>query len=92
MWIAKLFRISKSIAAEIKAYEKRVRNLIDATHWGEEGHYKEIILMNYLKRVLPQNLSVRTGFVRNRDEITSQIDIIIYDNSFPVLFLKLILL
>lgn len=76
----------KSIAAEFKAYEKRVRNLIDATHWGEEGRYKEIILMNYLKRVLPQNLSVGTGFVRNRDEITSQIDIIIYDNSFPVLF------
>lgn len=76
----------KSIAAEFKAYEKRVRNLIDANHWGEEGRYKEIILMNYLKRVLPQNLSVGTGFVRNGKNITSQIDIIIYDNSFPVLF------
>lgn len=76
----------KSIAAEFKAYEKRVRNLIDAAHWGEEGRYKEIILMNYLKRVLPKNLSVGTGFVRNGDNITSQIDIVIYDNSFPVLF------
>ncbi|MFS1516394.1 DUF6602 domain-containing protein [Bacillus sp. SCS-151] len=76
----------RSIAAEFKAYEKRVRNLIDATHWGEEGRYKEIILMNYLKRVLPKDLSVGTGFVRNGDKITSQIDIVIYDNSFPVLF------
>lgn len=76
----------KSVAAEFKAYEKRVRNLIDDAHWGEEGRYKEIILMNYLKRVLPKNLSVGTGFVRNGDQITSQIDIIIYDNSFPVLF------
>ncbi|RUT30486.1 hypothetical protein EJP77_11640 [Paenibacillus zeisoli] len=76
----------KSVAAEFKAYEKRVRYLIDDVHWGEEGRYKEIILMNYLKRVLPKNLSVGTGFVRNKTEITSQIDIIIYDNSFPVLF------
>lgn len=76
----------RSIAAEFKAYEKRVRNLIDAAHWGEEGRYKEIILMNYLKRVLPKDLSVGTGFVRNGDRITSQIDIVIYDNSFPVLF------
>lgn len=76
----------KSVAAEFKAYEKRVRYLIDDAHWGEEGRYKEIILMNYLKRVLPKNLSVGTGFVRNKTEITSQIDIIIYDNSFPVLF------
>lgn len=76
----------KSVAAEFKAYENRVRNLIDGAHWGEEGRYKEIILMNYLKRVLPKNLSVGTGFVRNKDEITSQIDIIVYDNTFPLLF------
>jgi hypothetical protein len=76
----------KSIATEFKAYEKRVRYLIDDVHWGEDGRYKEIILMNYLKRVLPKNLSVGTGFVRNKEKITSQIDIIIYDNSFPVLF------
>jgi len=76
----------KSVAAEFKAYENRVRSLIDGVHWGEEGRYKEIILMNYLKRVLPKNLSVGTGFVRNNDKISSQIDIIIYDNSFPLLF------
>lgn len=80
------FNYQKSIAAEFKAYEKRVRNLIDDAHWGEEGRYKEIILMNYLKRVLPKNVSVGTGFIRNGERITSQIDIIIYDNEFPVLF------
>ncbi|MGG2197540.1 DUF6602 domain-containing protein [Paenibacillus validus] len=76
----------KSVAKEFKAYEKRVRNLIDNAHFAEEGRYKEIILMNYLKRVLPKNLSVGTGFVRNGDRLTSQIDVIIYDNSFPLLF------
>ncbi len=76
----------KSVAAEFKAFENRVRNLIDDSHWGEEGHFKEVILMNYLKRVLPKHLSVGTGFVRNKDTLTKQIDIIIYDNSFPLLF------
>ena len=76
----------RSIAKEFEAYENRVRNLIDDAHWGEEGRYKEIILINYLKRVLPKNISVGTGFVRNKDKITSQIDIIIYDNMFPLLF------
>jgi len=76
----------KSIAAEFKAFEKRVRNLIDKSHWGEEGHFKEVVLMNYLKRILPKHLSVGTGFIRNEDKITKQIDIIIYNNTFPVLF------
>lgn len=76
----------KSVAKEFKAYELRVRHLIDNANWAEEGRYKEIILMNYLKRVLPKNLSVGTGFVRNRDSITTQIDIIIYKNRIPPIF------
>lgn len=76
----------KSVAAEFKAFEKRVRNLIDDRNWGEEGRYKEAVLKNYLRRVLPKHLSVGTGFVRNGEEITTQIDIIIFDNTYPVLF------
>lgn len=76
----------KSIASEFKAYQNRVRNLIGNKHWGEEGRYKEIILMNYLKRVLPKNVSVGTGFVQGNNNLSTQIDIIIYDNTFPVLF------
>lgn len=76
----------KSVAAEFRALENRVRYLIDKKHWGEEGRYKEAILMNYLKRVLPKHLSAGTGFVRRCDEITKQIDIIIYDNTYPLLF------
>lgn len=78
----------KSIAAEFKAFEMRVRNLIENKHWGEEGRYKEAVLKNYLRRVLPNNLSVGTGFVRNGDKITNQIDIIIYDNTYPLLFVE----
>lgn len=82
----KYLEYQKSVAAEFLAYEKRVRHLIDDANWGEEGRYKEIILRNYLKRVLPKNISVGTGFIRRQDAITSQIDIIIYDHSYPLLF------
>lgn len=79
----------KSITQEIISTSDRVRNLV--THWGEEGRYKEEVFKNILKRFLPNNLSVGTGFVlnsleRNEQFSTKQIDVIIYDNSYPVLF------
>lgn len=76
----------KSIADEFKALEKRLRYLIDFSHHGEDGRYKEIIVINYLRRILPQNLSVGTGFVRTSNKISNQIDIIIYDSTYPLLF------
>lgn len=79
-------KYQKSIAKEFKAHELRVRHLIDDANWAEEGRYKEIILMNYLKRILPKNLSVGTGFVRNKNRITKQIDLIIYENNIPPIF------
>lgn len=80
-------RYQQSISAEFLAIKDRVRFFIQDNHWGEDGSYKEVILMNYLKRILPNNVSVGTGFVKNNDgELTSQIDIIIYQNSAPKLF------
>ena len=76
----------KSVAAEFNAYKDRVRNIIDDKHWGMDGHHKEVVLMNYLKRVLPKHLSVGTGFIKTKDGITTQIDIIVYDNRYPTLF------
>lgn len=77
----------KSISEEFNALKNRVRNIIGEIHWGEEGRYKEIILMNILRRVLPKQLSVGTGFVLCSDnQMTKQIDIIVYDNRFPLIF------
>ncbi|QLK09339.1 hypothetical protein BMG_6111 (plasmid) [Priestia megaterium] len=78
----------QSINAELKATKDRVRYFIGDSHWGEDGRFKEILLINHLKKVLPSNVSVGTGFVRNGEKITSQIDLIIYDNSIPTLFLE----
>ncbi|MFF2018909.1 DUF6602 domain-containing protein [Paenibacillus sp. NPDC058177] len=80
-------RYQQSIAAEFIALKDRVKFFIDDNHWGEDGRYKEIILMNFLRRVLPDNVAVGTGFVKNRaSQLTDQIDIIIYKKNEPKLF------
>jgi len=84
---------------ELNIIKDRVRNLIGDSHWGEEGKYKEAILRNVIKRFLPSNLSIGTGFIiksplfnsnssdiEEKYLISNQIDIIIYDNTAPVLF------
>ena len=76
----------KSITEELLAGRNRVRYFIGGNHWGEDGRFKEVLLMNYLRRVLPSSVSIGTGFVKNKHQITKQIDIIIYDNSIPMLF------
>lgn len=76
----------KSIAQEFNAVKNRVRHLIGSAHWGEDGRYKEIILMNFLKRFLPNTIAVGTGFIKNGNCLSSQIDIIIYNPAIPVYF------
>ncbi|WP_085508984.1 DUF6602 domain-containing protein [Thalassobacillus devorans] len=80
----------KTISRELIAIKDRVRKLIGDAHWGEEGRYKESILKNVISRFLPRNLSLGTGFIvsMKRKEVkrSGQIDIIIYDNSYPLLF------
>ncbi|WP_411681892.1 DUF6602 domain-containing protein [Clostridium thailandense] len=77
----------KSISDEFKICQNRVRDLIGSAHWGEEGRYKEVILTKVLRRYLPKHISVGTGFIlKSEDDISKQIDIIVYDNRFPIIF------
>ncbi len=80
-------KFHESIGRELFAVKDRVRNLIGSAHWGKDGEYKEAILKNVIRRFLPSQCSIGTGFVINEmGDVTSQIDIIIYDNTRPVLF------
>ncbi len=81
----------KSITKELDIVKNRVRSLIGNAHWGEEGRYKEAILRTVINRFLPNNLSIGTGFITGElglDDsiISNQLDLIVYDNSIPVLF------
>lgn len=71
-----------------------------AAHVGEDGRYVEYLIREYLKRYLPRDLEVLTGFIlrpavvcggndksRKKDEhkISNQLDIIVYDTAhYPV--------
>lgn len=79
-------KYQKSIALEFNATKDRIRYLIGSSHWGEDGRHKEVILMNFLKRFLPTNIDVGTGFIKKGNRISTQIDIIIFDPSFPMYF------
>lgn len=81
-------KFQKSITDELKVVQNRVRHLIGDAHWGEDGRYKEAALTSIIRRFLPTNMSLGTGFIikNENDEISNQIDIIIYDNTYPVLF------
>jgi hypothetical protein len=85
--IKDIIEFHKSIGKELKAVQNRVRNLIKDANWLEEGRYKEVVLRNVIRRFLPENLNIGTGFIlKDKKEISKQIDIIIYDNTYPVLF------
>ena len=83
----------ESINKELILLKDRVKNLIEingTNHHGEDGNYRELVLRNIIRRFLPNNLSIGTGFVISNDEEgvkrSTQIDILIYDNSYPLLF------
>ncbi|MEK4963500.1 DUF6602 domain-containing protein [Weizmannia sp. FSL K6-3076] len=69
-------KYQETIAKEFEAVKDRVRYLIGSAHWGEEGRYKEVILINFLRRILPNTISVGTGFIKDGDNVSTQSDVI----------------
>jgi len=71
--IKDIIEFHKSIGKELKAVQNRVRNLIKDANWLEEGRYKEVVLRNVIRRFLPKNLDIGTGFILNdKKEISKQ--------------------
>lgn len=82
----KYLEFQKSISKELIAVKDRVRNFIGDHHWGEDGHYKESVLMQTLRNYLPDTVRVGTGFVISDEQCSTQIDIIIYLASVTPFF------
>lgn len=84
----------KSITRELTQIKDRVEFIIGNANWGSVGSYKEAILRKSILQFLPSNLKIGTGFiVSNSDHlngrngiISTQLDIIIYDDKSPVIF------
>jgi hypothetical protein len=76
----------RSISRELEAVRDRVRYMINDGHWPTDGEWKESVLRTIIKRSAPTTVSVGRGFVVNGTGCTSQLDILVYDNSHPVLY------
>ncbi|WP_219625019.1 DUF6602 domain-containing protein, partial [Vibrio parahaemolyticus] len=76
----------KSISAECKALENRVRHFIDNNHWLTDGEWKESVLRTMISRSCPQNVSVGRGFILTETGCSTQVDVLLYDNTQPVLY------
>ena len=75
----------RSITDEINALQNRVRNYIE-NHWPTDGRWKESVIRAILRRYLPQTVGIGNGFVVSPVKTSTQIDILLYDTTKPVLF------
>lgn len=76
----------ESLTAEMSAVKDRIRNLIGSKYWPGDGQWKESVLRSVLRRYLPISFEVGSGFVISEDGVSTQIDVLVYDSSGPVLF------
>lgn len=89
-----IVNFQKSITRELTLTKDRVEFLIGDANWGDVGRYKEAILRKTISQFLPSNLNIGTGFIvgntdhqfGNNGQISSQLDIIIYEDKSPVIF------
>jgi len=76
----------QSLTQEVNALKNRVRYFIKDRHWLSDGQWKESVLRAVLRRHLPKSLGIGSGFIVTGEEISTQIDIIVYETTKPILF------
>ena len=74
----------KSITEEIFSLRNRIRNFCE--HCPTDGEWKESVLRTILRRHLPASIGVGKGFIVGETETSTQIDILFYDKTKPVLY------
>jgi len=78
-----------STATALKVQGQRVRNLIGNRHWLSDGTYKERLIKQALREIIPSTLKVGDGFLvyrkdKNQEgfDVSRQVDILVYDDRF----------
>jgi hypothetical protein len=72
----------QSWADELLSRADRVRNLIGDAHWLSDGHHKEELVRDFLRRHLPPSLRVTRGFICPAAEasaVSPEVDILVSD-------------
>lgn len=75
----------RSLSLEIEALKGRVRQLIRNHHWQTDGEWKETVLRSVFRRHLPPGVGVGRGFIVGERRPSSQIDVLLYDTTYPLL-------
>jgi hypothetical protein len=71
-----------SLADELRSQSNRVRDLIGDAHWLSDGHHKEFLLIDLLRRHLPAGMIAARGFVVSASKpnaVSKEQDILILD-------------
>lgn len=76
----------RDLSKELRAVQNRIRNLIGDAHWPSDGAWKESVLRTVLRRYLPSSFTVGSGFILTPDGVSTQMDILVCDDSAPMLF------
>ncbi|MDE3022818.1 MAG: hypothetical protein KGI54_13335 [Pseudomonadota bacterium] len=76
----------QSLIDECETLKNRVRHLVNDAHWPTDGEWKESVLRSMLRRSAPESVTIGRGFVVHQDGCSTQIDVLIYDNSMPILY------
>lgn len=75
----------RSLTQELDALKGRVRHLIASQHWQTDGEWKESVLRTVLRRHLPPTIGVGRGFIVGPRALSGQIDVLLFDASYPLL-------
>lgn len=75
--------LCRSYADEFIVSKKRVFNLLGASQAYSSGIFRESLIRDFLRRILPKSVSIDSGFIYGFDKVENsrQIDIIIWDSS-----------
>jgi hypothetical protein len=75
--------VAKSYALLFRAQRDHVHTLLRGAHNYSGGVFRESLIRNFLTSVLPQSISVDSGFVYGFDQIpnSKQIDILVWDSG-----------
>jgi hypothetical protein len=76
----------RSLGVEIEALKQRTHHIIAGRHWQTQGEWKESVVRQVLRRHLPATALIGRGFVVSAQAVTTQLDVLIYEASAPVLF------
>jgi hypothetical protein len=76
----------ESLTGELRSLKNRIKHFISDAHWQSDGEWKESILRSVLRRYLPNTTDIGKGFIITKEGPSTQIDILIYDTTKPILF------